>query len=138
MNDSYTFSFAVSPLARVKVSISHTKRRARPPPPPPPPPPRCSAAGIGQQPERVFRVRSSCAFLSVDNSSQAPGKAPAECVRWCRQETSRCSHVSAENTDKLRAATFTRGREREVKQASHVAAAGCGSACVCVYVSQTV
>lgn len=38
--------------------------------------------------------------------------------------------------DKLRAATFTRGREREVKQASHIAAAGCVSACVCVNLSE--
>lgn len=72
----------------------------------------------------------------MDNSSQPSVNTHAECVHWGRQETIHCSHVFAENTDKLRAATFTHGREREVKQASHVAAAGCGSACVCLKLSE--
>lgn len=38
--------------------------------------------------------------------------------------------------DKLQAATFTHGCEREVKQASHIAAAGCVSACVCIKLSE--
>lgn len=38
--------------------------------------------------------------------------------------------------DKRQAATFTHGREREAKQASHIAAAGCVSACVCLKLSE--
>lgn len=38
--------------------------------------------------------------------------------------------------DKLQAATFTHGCERKVKQASHIAAAGCVAACVCIKLSE--
>ena len=38
--------------------------------------------------------------------------------------------------DKLQTTTFTRGCERDVKQASHIAAAGCVSACVCIKLSE--
>lgn len=59
----------------------------------------------------------------------------AEWVHRSRQEAIHCRpHIFAENADKLRAATFT--SEGEAEQASHIAAAGCVSACVCLKVSE--
>lgn len=91
---------------------------------------------IGPEPKYVFWVRSSCAFLSVDNSSNPLVNTHTECFHWCRQETIHCAHVFAENMYKLQAATFTHGCERKVKQASHIAAAGCVAARVCIKLSE--
>lgn len=85
---------------------------------------------IGQEPKCVFWVRSSCAFLSAGNSSYPLVNTHTEWVHWCRQETIHCSHVFTENMDKLQTTTFTRGCERDVKQASHIVAAGCLPVCV--------
>ena len=72
----------------------------------------------------------------MGNSSYPLVNTHTKWVHWCRQETIHCSHVFTESMDKLQAATFTRVCERDVKQASHIAAAGCASACVCIKPSE--
>ncbi len=73
---------------------------------------------------------------AVDNSSYPLLNTHTEWVHWYRQETIHCSHVLTENMDKLQAVTFTHGCERDVKQASHIAAAGCVCASVCIKLAE--
>lgn len=78
-------------------------------------------------------------FLSMSSSSYLLVNTHKEWFHWYRQETIHCFHVFTENIDKLQAMTFTHGRERDVKQASHTAAAACLRDCthVCIKVSET-
>lgn len=116
----------------VNVSISQTKHYAQSLL-------RCSVALNNSA--LVWRLARSQSVYSesgpaADNSSYPLLNTHTEWVHWYRQETIHCSHVFTESMNQLQAATFTHGCERDVKQASHIAAAECVCASVSIKLSE--